>query len=52
MLMNHAKLVRADMIDSYVYVDLRKAEDTKFLYEDVILPEIEKFKNEVKEDKV
>ena len=51
-LLKEVKLVAADTIDSYVYVDLRKAEDTKFLYEDVILPDIERFKNEVKNDKV
>lgn len=51
-LLKEVKLVAADTIDSYVYVDLRKAEDTRFLYEDVILPDIERFKNEVKNDKV
>lgn len=51
-LLKEVKLVAADTIDSYVYVDLRKAEDTRFLYEDVILPDIERFKYEIKNDKV
>lgn len=51
-LLKEAKIVATDTVDAYVYTNLRNVVDTQFLYEDVIQPVIERYKNEVKNDKM
>lgn len=51
-LLKEAKIVATDTVDAYVYTNLRNAVDTQFLYEDVIQPVIERYKNEVKNNKM
>lgn len=51
-LLKEAKIVATDTVDAYMYANLRNAVDTQFLYEDVIQPVIERYKNEVKNDKM
>ena len=51
-LLKEAKIVATDTVDAYMYANLRNAVDTQFLYEDVIQPVIERYKNEVKNNKM
>lgn len=51
-LLKEAKIVATDTVDAYIYANLRNAIDTQFLYEDNILPVIERYKNEVKNNKM
>lgn len=51
-LLKEAKIVATDTVDAYMYTNLRNAVDTQFLYEDVIQPVIERYKSEVKNDKM
>lgn len=51
-LLKESKIVATDAVDAYIYANLKNAVDTQFLYEDVIQPVIDRYKNEVKNDKV
>lgn len=51
-LLKEAKIVATDTVDAYIYSDLKNAVDTQFLYEDIIQPVIERYKNEVKNNKM
>ena len=51
-LLKEAKIAATYTIDAYIYSDLKNAVDNQFLYEDVIQPAVERYKSEVKNDKM